>query len=317
MPLRAEAPSTTWTGQSGSLPHAGVRVWSAGLGVALLVGCAAPDRPEPAAWTVTVLAQGGPLHATNGMHFGPDGRLYVVSASSAEVAALDAESGAVLERWGPEEGVQGPDDLIFGPDGSLYWTEFAFGDVARRTPDGTTTVIASPGPGVNPITVGRPPPRGTVPGTPKTACPPGGCPNDPGPNVRCRTERPATERRLPAVPVMPYCGNKRCTSNAASRAARSWHRSPRCGRRGQRPWSRSGSSSWCRTAVGSGDVRRAPSWTEIELTDSTWRSPAMRMKSEAGTSPRQAARRHGVDSDATRQAASAFCASSRFLPGTL
>ena len=152
MPLRAEAPSTTWTGQSGSLPHAGVRVWSAGLGVALLVGCAAPDRPEPAAWTVTVLAQGGPLHATNGMHFGPDGRLYVVSASSAEVAALDAESGAVLERWGPEEGVQGPDDLIFGPDGSLYWTEFAFGDVARRTPDGTTTVIASPGPGVNPIT---------------------------------------------------------------------------------------------------------------------------------------------------------------------
>ena len=152
MPLRAQAPSTTWTGQSGPPPHAGVRVWSAGLGVALLVGCAAPDRPEPAAWTVTVLAQGGPLHATNGMYFGPDGRLYVVSASSAEVAALDAESGAVLERWGPEEGVQGPDDLIFGPDGSLYWTEFAFGDVARRTPDGTTTVIASPGPGVNPIT---------------------------------------------------------------------------------------------------------------------------------------------------------------------
>ena len=126
--------------------------WIVGFSVALLIGCAAPDPPEPPAWTVTVLAEGGPLHATNGMYFGPDGRLHVVSASSATVAAIDPESGAVLERWGPEEGVQGPDDLTFGPDGSVYWTDFAFGDVGRRTPDGTTTVIASPGPGVNPIT---------------------------------------------------------------------------------------------------------------------------------------------------------------------
>ncbi len=152
MPLRTEAPSTPWTRQSGSLPRVGARAWSVGLGAALLVGCAAPDPPEPAAWTVTVLAQGGPLHATNGMYFGPDGRLHVVSASSAEVLALDPESGEILERWGPEDGVQGPDDIIFGPDGSWYWTEFAFGDVAKRAPDGTTTVIASPGPGVNPIT---------------------------------------------------------------------------------------------------------------------------------------------------------------------
>ena len=126
--------------------------WIVGFSVALLIGCAAPDPPEPPAWTVTVLAEGGPLHATNGMYFGPDGRLHVVSASSATVAAIDPESGAVLERWGPETGVQGPDDLTFGPDGSVYWTDFAFGDVGRRTPDGTTTVIASPGPGVNPIT---------------------------------------------------------------------------------------------------------------------------------------------------------------------
>ena len=126
--------------------------WIVGFSVALLIGCAASGPPEPAAWTVTVLAEGGPLHATNGMYFGPDGRLHVVSASSATVAAIDPESGAVLERWGPEEGVQGPDDLTFGPDGSVYWTDFAFGDVGKRTPDGTTTVIASPGPGVNPIT---------------------------------------------------------------------------------------------------------------------------------------------------------------------
>ena len=152
MSLRTESPSTPLTSQSRSFPHVGARAWSVGLAAALLVGCGATDPPEPAAWTVTVLAQGGPLHATNGMYFGPDGRLHVVSASSAEVLALDPESGEVLERWGPEDGVQGPDDIIFGPDGSWYWTEFAFGDVAKRTPDGTITVIASPGPGVNPIT---------------------------------------------------------------------------------------------------------------------------------------------------------------------
>ena len=140
------------TGQSGSPSHGAVRAWIAVCGVALLGGCAAPDPPEPAPWTVRVLAQGSPLHAANGMYFGPDGRLYVVSVSSAVVAAFDPESGELLERWGPEMGVQGPDDITFGPDGSAYWTEFPFGDVAKRTPDGTMSVIASPGLGVNPIT---------------------------------------------------------------------------------------------------------------------------------------------------------------------
>ena len=143
------------TGQSGSPAHGAVRAWIAVCGVALLGGCTAPDPPdppEPAPWTVSVLAQGSPLHATNGMYFGPDGRLYVVSASSAVVAAFDPESGELLEQWGPGMGVQGPDDITFGPDGSAYWTEFAFGDVGKRTPDGTMSVIASPGLGVNPIT---------------------------------------------------------------------------------------------------------------------------------------------------------------------
>ncbi len=129
-----------------------VRAWIAVCSVALLGGCAASEPPEPAEWTVRVLAQGSPLHATNGMYFGPDGRLYVVSASSAVVAAFDPESGELLEQWGPGMGVQGPDDITFGPDGSAYWTEFAFGDVGKRAPDGTMSVIASPGLGVNPIT---------------------------------------------------------------------------------------------------------------------------------------------------------------------
>lgn len=101
---------------------------------------------------MTILAQGGPLHGSNGIIFGPDGLLYIASVSSSAIAGIDPETGTVVHRWGLEEGITGPDDLIFGPDGSLFWTDISTGDVGRRAPDGTTRVIASPGPGVNPIT---------------------------------------------------------------------------------------------------------------------------------------------------------------------
>ncbi len=147
MLLLTEAPLTEPVRQCSGFRHGLL-----GLSVTLLVGCATTEPPEPGDSTVTVLAQGSPLHGANGVIFGPDGRLYVASVSSSVVAAVDPESGAIVERWGPEEGVHGPDDLTFGPDGSLFWTDIAAGDVGRRTPDGTTTVVASPGPGVNPIT---------------------------------------------------------------------------------------------------------------------------------------------------------------------
>ena len=147
--LLAEAPLTK---QCGRPSRVGGLSWTLGLCVTLLIGCGAPEPSQTTGPTVTVLSQGGPLHGTNGVMFGPDGRLYVASISSPAVVALDPESGAILERWGPEEGVKGPDDVAFGPDGSMFWTDWAFGDVGRRTPDGTTTVVASPVPGVNPIT---------------------------------------------------------------------------------------------------------------------------------------------------------------------
>jgi len=147
--LFEEAPLTKQFGQPVCLR---ADAWGVGLSMALLMGCTSAEPPAPVEATVTVLAQGGPLHATNGMYFDPDGRLYVGSASSGVVAAIDPETGEVLERWGPEEGVRGPDDLTVGPDGSVFWTDFGFGEVRRRTPDGTTTLIASPGLGVNPIT---------------------------------------------------------------------------------------------------------------------------------------------------------------------
>jgi sugar lactone lactonase YvrE len=125
-------------------------------GVAATLGCGGSDEPADAPGAagpaVTVLAQGGPLHGSNGIMFGPDGNLYIASVVSSQILAIDPESGETVGSWGPAEGVIGPDDLAFGPDGSLYWTDIAGGEVGKRAPDGTTSIVGAPGPGANPIT---------------------------------------------------------------------------------------------------------------------------------------------------------------------
>lgn len=123
------------------------------IALVLAAACASPDA-EPAATPAgpTVLARGGPFRGTNGILFGPDGRLWVASVATPVLAALDPETGEILERLGPDEGVEGPDDLAFGPDGSVFWTDINIGTVGRRSPDGTSKVVADLGPGVNPIT---------------------------------------------------------------------------------------------------------------------------------------------------------------------
>ena len=126
--------------------------WAAALTTVLLIGCGASEAPAPTGPFVTVLVQGPPLHGANGINVGPDGYLYVASVSSSAVAVVDPESGAVVDFWGLEQGITGPDDLAFGPGGAMFWTDIATGRVGKRAPDGTTSVVASLGPGVNPIT---------------------------------------------------------------------------------------------------------------------------------------------------------------------
>ncbi len=124
------------------------------VALVLLSSCAdrPPAEPVESEATVEVLVRGSHFRGTNGIHFGPDGLLYVASVVTPALAAIDPESGEIKTQWGAAEGAKGPDDLAFGPDGSVYWTDITFGDVVRRAPDGATKVIASPGPGVNPIT---------------------------------------------------------------------------------------------------------------------------------------------------------------------
>ena len=88
----------------------------------------------------------------NGLHFGPDGLLYLASVMSPALASLDPETGEIRERLGPSDGAMGPDDLAFDADGRLCWTDIFQGEVRCRDPGGVAKLVGSPGPGVNPIT---------------------------------------------------------------------------------------------------------------------------------------------------------------------
>ena len=98
-----------------------------------------------------VIAKGAPIHGANGIRFGPDGNLYIASVIGQEIIVMNKQNGKIINRFGPDHGVEGPDDLVFGPDGSLYWTEILIGNVGRMTPEGVVTkqFVAR---GVNPIT---------------------------------------------------------------------------------------------------------------------------------------------------------------------
>jgi sugar lactone lactonase YvrE len=106
---------------------------------------AAPSPPD-----VEVLVSGAPLQGADGMAFDAQDRLFVASVPGREIVTMDPRSGRVVDRYGPDAGVQSPDDVVFGPDGSLYWTDLLTGEVGRRERDGTVTkqLVA---PGMNPI----------------------------------------------------------------------------------------------------------------------------------------------------------------------
>jgi sugar lactone lactonase YvrE len=127
----------------------------AGLGFALS-GCGdgSPDDLEPAepASRISVLARGAGISGANGLHFSPDGLLYVASVLGSELVVLDPDSGEVRQRLTAADGVVGPDDVAFAPDGSFYWTSILTGEVAGFDAAGERVVAANLTPGVNPIT---------------------------------------------------------------------------------------------------------------------------------------------------------------------
>jgi sugar lactone lactonase YvrE len=120
--------------------------------VALCAGALFAPTIAAQSSNVRALARGAPIPAANGTMFDSKGRLHVASVGGRSILVIDPETGAILDRIGPDRGVEGPDDLTFGSDGSLYWIALLTGEVGKLSPDGTKSTLAKLPPGVNPIT---------------------------------------------------------------------------------------------------------------------------------------------------------------------
>lgn len=93
-------------------------------------------------WAARRLNAPTPLWGSNGVAFGPDGRLYAAQFLAGQISAVDPADGDV-EVVVPMDGpVQSPDDLAFGPDGSMYITDLVPGRVWRRSPEGVYTLVS-------------------------------------------------------------------------------------------------------------------------------------------------------------------------------
>ncbi len=117
-------------------------------------GAEGGETGDPIAPELEVRVQGASLvGGANGMFFDGDDQLHVASVGGQRISVLDRDSGERIDTFGADQGVAFPDDLTFAPDGTLYWTEFAYGEVRGLTADGTSVSVASGISSVNPITV--------------------------------------------------------------------------------------------------------------------------------------------------------------------
>ncbi|MEU8352741.1 MULTISPECIES: PQQ-binding-like beta-propeller repeat protein [Streptomyces] len=105
-------------------------------------GAGAPGPVSRTHWDVRRLNEPNALWGSNGVAFGPDGRLYTAQFLAGKISAVDPSTGEV-ETVVPMDGpVQSPDDLAFGADGSMYITDLVPGRVWRRGPRGDYTLVS-------------------------------------------------------------------------------------------------------------------------------------------------------------------------------
>lgn len=131
-----------------------IRLAALPLALILLTACNNPEMSteETGQSQISIIASGAEIAGANGIHFGPDGLLYVASVVGSDITVIDPETGETKRRYTADDGVIGPDDVAFGPDGSFFWTSILTGEVAGLTPAGKKVVAAELEPGVNPIT---------------------------------------------------------------------------------------------------------------------------------------------------------------------
>lgn len=133
---------------------------SALLATTILTACSVEQSPAPdtdtpdeaTGPTIEVVATGANIAGANGIHFGPDGLLYITSVIGSDLTVIEPDTGNEVKRYTAADGVIGPDDVAFASDGSFYWTSILTGEVAGFTPSGERVVAAQLAPGSNPIT---------------------------------------------------------------------------------------------------------------------------------------------------------------------
>lgn len=104
-------------------------------------------------WTAELALGPSALFGANGLHFGPDGQLYVAQAFGSQVSRIDPATGTVGLVSRQDGALVAPDDLAFDSQGVMYATEVFSGRVSARARDGGVRVLAGDLPVVNGITV--------------------------------------------------------------------------------------------------------------------------------------------------------------------
>ncbi|WP_212996724.1 Vgb family protein [Winogradskya consettensis] len=93
-------------------------------------------------WEIRRMMAPNRLWGSNGVAFGPDGRLYIAQFLAGRISALDLTTGDLEDITGPDSPVEAPDDLAFGPDGAMYIADLVPGRVWRRTPAGDYDLVS-------------------------------------------------------------------------------------------------------------------------------------------------------------------------------
>nr|WP_083332606.1 hypothetical protein [Hyphomonas sp. Mor2] len=130
-------------------------IFAVACGTEVSVDVSAPDAagaPSYQGAELEVIATGANIAGANGIHFGPDGLLYIASVIGSDLTVIDPQSGDEVKRLTFADGVIGPDDVAFASDGSFYWTSILTGEVAGFNAEGERVVAAQLPPGANPIT---------------------------------------------------------------------------------------------------------------------------------------------------------------------
>ena len=122
------------------------------MGLAFLIflatGCTSTNE-HAQSWQIETLVPGSPLHAPNGITFGPDNKLYAGSVGAQTIYSIDVKTGEVATVVRAPAGEA--DDVAFSPDGTLVWTALVAGEIRALRQDGTVDVIVSDVPLINPV----------------------------------------------------------------------------------------------------------------------------------------------------------------------